>query len=156
MSFSNHCHCCSHRAVGMTFPSSFQHEVLWVPYSFWPQHVSAFPALVNPHIFLFRLREDASRPTRNKMEIYNEDIATVSTWEEKKQNLEGAIVTVFITVKSLCAMRYKLQSSWLLGWRFNKWYNAGVCVHVAWKQRLEEECERTQLSALLLHNIRAQ
>jgi hypothetical protein len=111
MSFSNHCHCCSHRAVRMTFPSSWQHEVLWVPYSLWPRHVSASPALVNPHIFVFRLREDASRPTRNKMEIYNEDIATVSTGEEKKQNLEGAIVTVFITVKSLCVMWYKLQSS---------------------------------------------
>jgi len=84
MSFPNHCHCCCHRAVGMTFPSSCKHKVLWVPYSFRSRHVSASPALVNPRIFLFCLREDASRPTWNKMEIYNEDTATMSTGEEKK------------------------------------------------------------------------
>jgi hypothetical protein len=78
---------------------------------FWPRHLSASPALGNPRIFVFRLIEDASRPTWNKMEIYNWDTATVSTGEEKKKNLEGAIITVFITVTSLCVMRYKLQRS---------------------------------------------
>ena len=60
MSFSNHCHYCSHRALRITFPSSCQHEVLWIPYSFWSRHVSAFPALVNPRIFVFRLRRRQS------------------------------------------------------------------------------------------------